>query len=307
VLPRERIDAKVAEVFKQLAGPVLADVRLDVRDDGRTRRVTDLVPRAHPDLYLDEDVIVLGRYEGKEPIGLTLAGSYQGDERTATFQLDPGTASTANAFVPRLWASRRIGQLTEAIRETGANGTPAAVSATHPTDPRVPGMVDEIVTLSTRFGIMTEHTAFLASEDDWVAPDEVRRRAAASYERRAIRTRSGLASVSQSVNTSRLLAQSVLNPANLFFDLTMRPVTIPTVQQVGECTFYRRGGRWVDSRFMPEASSVEPKHTILFGSKAYVELVAQLAREEQHRCLALDGDLLLLAGGQPVLVRGPAD
>jgi hypothetical protein len=99
----------------------------------------------------------------------------------------------------------------------------------------------------------------------------------------------------------------VLNPANLFFDLNMRPVSIPTVQQVGERTFYRRGGRWVDSRFMPEESRIEPKRTVMFGSPAYVALVSQLAREEQHRCLALDGDLLLLVAGQPVLVRGPAE
>ncbi|NQT87637.1 VWA domain-containing protein, partial [bacterium] len=267
VLPNERIDTKVAAVFKQLAGPVLADVRL-LSAGGKplSARVTDLIPTSQPDLYLDEDLIVLGRYHGTEPISLTLAGAHHGAGESATFSLDPATASTANAFVPRLWASRRIGQLTEAIRETGANSTPVAVGAGYVTDPAVPGMVDEIVQLSTRFGVMTQHTAFLASEDGWMAPDEVRKRAIQSFERRAIRTRSGVASVSQSVNTSRLRIQSVLNPSNLFFDLNMRPVTFPTVQQIGDSTFYRRGGRWVDSRFMPEESSASPSETIAFGS-----------------------------------------
>jgi Ca-activated chloride channel family protein len=308
VLPRERIDEKIAAVFQRLAGPVLADVQLQAPGgQPLTARVASLIPASQPDLYIDEDLIVLGRYEGTEPVSITLAGTHHGTRQAATFSFDPATASTANCFVPRLWASRRIGQLTEAIRETGANVGPVAVGSHQPMDPAVPGMVDEIIRLSTRYGIMTQHTAFLATESNWLAPDEVRKRAIASFERRAIRTRSGVASVSQSVNAARLRVQSVLNPSNRFFDLNMRPVTIPTVQQVGDRTFYRRGGRWVDSRFMPEESSVSPQQTVVFGSEAYVKLATQLAEEERHRCLALEGDMMLLVAGQAVLVRAPAE
>ena len=81
------------------------------------------------------------------------------------FRLPLDQATTRNGFVPRLWASRKIGLLVDAIREQG--GTPGRRLPARPRRARSPAtreLVDEIVRLSTEFGILTEYTAFLARE-----------------------------------------------------------------------------------------------------------------------------------------------
>ena len=60
--------------------------------------------------------------------------------------------------MPRLWASRKIAVLIDAVRQMGAD--PAASV----NDPKIKELIDEIVRLSTEFGILTEYTAFLARE-----------------------------------------------------------------------------------------------------------------------------------------------
>ena len=76
-----------------------------------------------------------------------------------------------NAFIPRLWASRKIAMLVAEISRAGADGaspTPISYSGRGPEpsalDPKYKELVDEIVRLSTEFGILTEYTAFLATD-----------------------------------------------------------------------------------------------------------------------------------------------
>ena len=53
-------------------------------------------------------------------------------------------------FIPRLWATRAIGHLMQQIRLNGENAE----------------LVQSIVNLSTRYGVITPYTSFLIEEDD---------------------------------------------------------------------------------------------------------------------------------------------
>ena len=303
VLPQEDVEARVGRVFRQLSGPILADLELRLvgRDGGPALgRARDLLPDKLPDLFEGDRLVLLGQYVGTESLTFELRGNYLGAERTFRSTFDFEKASTKNGFVPRLWASRKTAALIDTVRQMGADPS-ARVQ-----DPKVQELVDEIVRLSKEFGILTEYTAFLAREGTDLADiHEVRRRAGENLSNRAMATRSGMAAVNQSLNAVRQKAQSELNYRNSFYDQQLNEVTIDTVQQVNDKTYYRRGHQWVDSRLVDRAGQATPTRIIAFGSREYFELAHRLARENQQGSIALAGEVLLKVDGDVVLIQGP--
>jgi Ca-activated chloride channel family protein len=309
VLPKEDVEVKVAQTFKRLAGPVLAGPTLKVVDENgqpTPKRVRDLVPSQLPDLFEGDQLVLLGQYLGEEPLHFRVKGNYLGRQRTFKFSFGLEKATTRNAFVPRLWASRKIAVLVDAIRQLGANGAPATVAAAAATDPRLKELVDEIVRLSTEFGILTEYTAFLAREGtDLANRDEVLREANRNFVGRAISARSGIGSLNQSFNYERQIGQKALNRRNEFYDAKMNRVAVRRVQQISDRAFYRRGNRWVDSRVVQQEKSVTPEKTVTFGSEEFHKLATKLATQGRQGCIALHGEILLVVDGKPLLVKSP--
>ncbi len=314
VLPKEDVEVKVATVFKRLAGPVLAGPALQVTDDADnpgSARVSDLCPATVPDLFEDDQLVLLGRYKGEEPLIFRLSGNYLGRRRTFRFRFALAGATTRNAFVPRLWASRKIGVLLDAIRQLGAapDAPPyAQAKLVAENDPKFRELVGEVVRLSTEFGILTEYTAFLAREGtDLSQRDEVLAEAARNFGARAVLTRHGLAAVNQEFNNDFQRRQSQLNVRNGYWDQNMNRVEVTTVQQTGDRAFYRRGNQWIDSRVIGSDSRTEPDRVIEFGSEAFRDLAEKLARQNRNGTIALRGDILMLVDGQRILVKGPGN
>ena len=77
VLPNEDVELKVAQVFKRLSGPVLADPELAVVTAAGApapARTRDVLPRQLPDLFEDDQLIVLGRYLAPRTLGVCSPG-----------------------------------------------------------------------------------------------------------------------------------------------------------------------------------------------------------------------------------------
>ena len=135
VLPREDVEVKVGQVFKRLVGPVMAGPTLQTLDgNGKPAlgRVREITPAKLPDLFEGDQLVVLGQYTGDDPMTFVLDGNFFGKQRSFKFTFTLDKATTKNAFVPRLWASRQIATLTDAIRELGADGAAATL-------PPIPG------------------------------------------------------------------------------------------------------------------------------------------------------------------------
>jgi len=304
VLPKEDVEAKVGKVFQQLTGPILADAELRLVGPnggpalGRTR---DILPQKLPDLFEGDRLVLLGQYVGAEPITFKLTGNYRGKKRAFKFTFDFDKASKKNGFVPRLWASRKIAELIDTVRQMGAD--PSA--STH--DPKVKELVDEIVRLSTQFGILTEYTAFLAREGtDLGDARRMRREAEGVLSSRAMETRSGMGAVNQSLNSVRQKGQSELNYRNRFYDQQLNEVAISTVQQINDKAYYNRQGRWIDSNLVGQDQQARPTRVIAFGSREFFDLAQRLARENRQGSIAMRGDILLEVDGQSVLIEAPS-
>lgn len=314
VLPKENVEIAVSKVFKRLMGPVMNEPALTVRTgaggDGpeSTRAVRDLMPPRLPDLFEGDQVVVLGRYTKAEKMRLRIEGDYRGTKKTMNVDFDPAAASTTNSFVPRLWASRRIGYLIDEIRQA------AGTSAGNQEPPKE--LVKEIVELSTRWGILTEYTSFLATEPGAptaAAPSrndfdsEVARTLSL---RAASNDRSGASAVNQSLNLKEAKAQQCASPSNVYYDQNMVRRQVSTVQQVADQTLFCRGNRWIDGRIMQQKDSdnAKPDKTIEFGSAEHFALACRLADEEggnRSALLAMNAEVMLLVDNQRVLITAP--
>jgi Ca-activated chloride channel homolog len=306
VLPNEDVEAKVGQVFKRLSGPILASAEIESVSKGTSGpRVRDILPAKLPDLFEGDQLVLLGRYTGSKPLSFKLSGNYLGGKREFTFSFSLDKATTRNSFVPRLWASRRIAALVAAIRQLGADDGRLPPASAAASDPRLKELVDEIVHLSTEYGILTEYTAFLAREGtDLSNRDAVLAAANANLENRAMRARVGVGSVNQSINSAFQGNQAQLNYRNSFYDQTMQRSQTVTIQQVSDRAFFQRGNRWVDSRVVARENKARPDTVVEFGSEEWKQLAGRLASEGRQGTLSLRGDVLLMVDDKLVLVKG---
>ncbi|MCL4198310.1 MAG: VWA domain-containing protein [Phycisphaerales bacterium] len=320
VNPEEDVELKVAQTFRRLSGPILANAALDTIDaQGEVATgaaVRELIPSALPDLFDGDQLIVLGQYRngggegGHAPIRFRLAGEFLGEEKVFEFEFDLESATTRNAFVPRLWASRRIAYLVDQIRQAGAASGAAPHVANAPIfdDPRYRELAEEILRLSTEFGILTEYTAFLATEgtnlSDW---NSLQATCNSILDGRAVQERWGMGAVNQGVNFNEQKVQSKVNYQNAFVDEKLNRVEIASVQQVCDRAFFKRGAQWIDSQLVTETAAqseaIEPDETIEFGSAEHIAILHRLIEQNRQGVLSLSGDIMLRFDGRNILIR----
>lgn len=334
VLPSEDVEVKVGQVFKRLSGPVLAEPRLIVMGDDGTSApagaLREILPGTLPDLFDGDQLVLLSQYTSSKPLRLAIEGNYLGKPRRFEFSFEFDSASTSNSFVPRLWASRKIAVLIDSIRQATADaGLSTSSSSVIASDPKMKELVDEIVRLSTEFGILTEYTAFLAAESGAMAglpasgfemrdgdsfqlsPSSsiqyrysVQQQAAESLEKRAAGDRAGAGGVNQSINLGAQAAQSKLNTRNEYVDAELNSVQTASIKQVADQTLYCRDGVWMDANIYNVKDTLTSR-TIEFASDDYFTLVSKLAKEGRQGMLAERADCLLMVDKELVLVKGP--
>jgi Ca-activated chloride channel family protein len=147
VRPEERIDEEVSSLYNRISSPVLTNLSIDI--DGVM--VEDTYPEAPlPDLFVGTQVIIVGRYRDDGWATVELEGELEGRRQVYSYDVRFRANAGGEIFIPRLWATRKIGALLNAIRLYGED----------------PELVDSIVRLSIRYGIITPYTSFLITEDD---------------------------------------------------------------------------------------------------------------------------------------------
>ena len=251
--PDEEIDVKIAALYDRLSHPVLDDVKLAFG----TLRPTAVFPAKLPALFLGTEIMVAGRYRTGGKHTMTVSGSLAGKpvQYTCTAVLPDRTSGEANEFVAPLWAARKIGFLLREIRLHGENKE----------------LIEEIVRLSTKFGIVTEYTEFLASGAPAGAITGKAAYAEAVDRLRAARgQQTGQWAVNQAMNELDLQNRVVATgEANLYRDRRGRVVANDNIRQVGRMTFYNRDGQWVTA----EAGGDRKARRVKLFSKEYFALL----------------------------------
>jgi Ca-activated chloride channel family protein len=274
VEPKEDLEVKVSSFFTKVNYPVLTDLKIDMAN-----AKTDLVyPRSIPDLFRGSQVTLIGRYSNDaslESLRLRLTGQAGGSSRSYNYDnLSFPLRNENNDYLPRLWATRRVGWLMEQVRSNGEQKE----------------LRDEIVDLGTRYGIVTPYTSYLALEPE-------NQRALSSFQygaarpapagnigsvgRRTENTRPPKTPAMMSTDSAMSSADTGAGAVQLSKQTREQQELVKlkddtrrdAVQRVGAKTFYLLEGVWTDSEFKEDARL--PESVVTFGSEEYFALLKQ--------------------------------
>ena len=150
----ESVERALSLLVAKIRHPVLTDLELAAAP----ARLREIYPVDLPDVFAGQELLLLARYEGEGEGEVAITGRRSGrTERFGTRARLPDR-SEANAYLPRLWASRKLGHLTRQLWLEG------------PT----PSLVEEIRQTALRYGLPSEYTAYLVEEPGVVALDRGR-------------------------------------------------------------------------------------------------------------------------------------
>lgn len=144
VEPDEDLEISLSQFYQKISSPVLSDVKLVY--DGID--VKDVYPKTVKDLFAGTPVMLLGRYKTGAEATVKLTGSVNGAAKAFDFPLTFEKSEAGSSYLPRMWAMRRIGYLTEIAQANADNKE----------------VVDEIVELSKHYGIISAYTSFLVTD-----------------------------------------------------------------------------------------------------------------------------------------------
>jgi Ca-activated chloride channel homolog len=147
VLANEDLELKVSNFYTRIKEPALTNLKLDLGGGVRTSK---MYPPDVPDLFKGDQLVVAGRYSGAGDIEAKLTGNVGGREQTFTYKLHFDDRKTTDDYVPRLWATRRVGFLLDEIRIHGETAE----------------LRDETTELARKYGTVTPYTAYLIVEDE---------------------------------------------------------------------------------------------------------------------------------------------
>ncbi|MEJ7711620.1 MAG: VWA domain-containing protein [Pyrinomonadaceae bacterium] len=305
--PKEDLERKVSSFFAKASHPVLTDIDLDM---GGVE--SDLVyPRTLPDIFKGAQLALIGRYRNEADlrnVRLRLTGKTNRQSRTFGYEnLRFPLTEDDNDFLPRLWATRRVGWLMEQVRSNGEQKE----------------LKDEIVDLGTRYGIVTPYTSYLALESDASSNTFTSSRARdlpmngrvdvdrRTPQLRARRPSSGPANAAAAPAASVSVDEAALTvttgaaavQASKAARAQQDAVTIEPEssggpksgrKSVGGKVFYLRDNVWTDSEFKAETHL--QLTTVVFGSDEYYALLKREPRLAQF--FALGEQVMVVYGNR---------
>lgn len=258
VQPKEDLEIKVSNFFSRVSSPVLSDLELDLGPV----LAENTYPKKLPDLFRGMQMTIIGRYKNTndlKDITLKLTGKAGKETRSFNYSnLDFPVRNEENNFLPRLWASRRVGWLLEQIRNNGENKE----------------IRDEVVELGTRYGLVTPYTSYLATDGSMA---NIRRDAPTAgafildgQSRAAEKSGAGAVRLSTQQNSMQMNTQVVAaEDKDEKEQIVLR--NSANNQFVANKNFTNQNGVWIDSEWTAELKL--PTVSIKFASDEYFEFI----------------------------------
>ncbi len=226
---------------------------------------------------------MFGRYTGGGDTAITLEGTVNGQPRSFTYDARFARQAAEHSFIPKLWATRRVGFLLDQIRLHGESKE----------------LRDEVTSLARQYGIVTPYTAYLIVEDEarrnvpvafrtlqQIDQDaHVRREAERMYHEAnvarsgapAVGGAQGMGALREADNLSAgqtanaYIARGQVGAAEAGGAAVQQAVQAQQSRYVRGRTFYQNGRQWVDAQVQsrPDARRVQVK----FNSDEYFGLL----------------------------------
>jgi Ca-activated chloride channel family protein len=300
----DELEVTLSGFAVRLGEPLLTDIKLTFEGGD----VEQMYPKQISDLFRGGELTVLGRYAGSGGATVRLTGKQRDGTKEIVEEITLPAVDTGQAFLPQLWANRKVAYLLDEMRRNGENEE----------------LVAEVVRLATTYGIVTPYTSALILEDnvrlaeywgEWnrrgrrggvppaprpdpQAAERMGRVAMGGSPASAtagLRKSSGAASVTASMDIARELES--LGYAGGGRGQAGEAVTA----FAGGRAFVKLDGRWVDSAWDGEQKA---KRVVAY-SKKYFELLRDQAELREY--LALGEHVLIVLGDGEVVEIVPPD
>jgi Ca-activated chloride channel family protein len=210
--------------------------------------VSELHPSPLPDIFSGGQLVAVGRYDQPGEATVILRGAVRGEPTTRTFENVAFGGDGGDDTIPRLWATRKIGDLLRQVRLEGADEE----------------TIDQIVRLSIRWGIVTPYTSYLVEGDapfGEEALDEITRAATRSAQSTTAPASGEAAFDAADVAASMSDSDLAAPPDEQYADV---------VRVAGGRTFLLIDGVWIDTTYDPDMATIR----VPFGSTEYFALAA---------------------------------
>lgn len=244
VTPNEDIEAAVSSLFRKMNEPVLVDVGINFG-----QMITkELTPKNLPDLFREEQLTILGCYEGQGDTVLKLRGIIGSEGYEFSKNVHFSKLETDNDFLPHLWAESRIAEL---VDEAALNGRTAELD-------------EEIERLSKKYGVRTPYTSFVDADDGSL-------------------TRHYQSTVSDAYTSAIPIHERIRHNRELEERKYARyRRQHADTKYIGRKTFHYQSGIWVDNEYDGKSE----RKQIEFDSEDYYELMKHLPDLAKHSKLA---------------------
>ncbi len=272
VRPGDALDEILSSFYGRISTPLLTDIALDFGG----LSTYDVYPQPLPDLFLGSQIVVVGRYRLGGTFDVSLTGNAAGSPQTFRFTKQAFAQSNTGAnqaldSLPRLWATRKIGTLLSQIKLNGPSKE----------------IIDQIVRLSIRYGIVTPYTSYLVSEPSALGAEAQQRIADNAFNQLQAAppaAASGQAAVQKSADQGSMAGAGAPQSA---------PASAQDkVRIVGNHAFVLTDGVWIDTAYDPK----QPTIKVAFLSGDYFALAA--SRPDLAAAFALGSRLIAMADGK---------
>jgi Ca-activated chloride channel family protein len=275
--PGQALDEVLSGFYERISTPVLTNLALDFGG----LAVYDLYPNPLPDLFAGNQVVVVGRYRDGGTANVTLSGQTNQEQHSLLFEdqvfAKDSRGDTSGELIPRLWATRKIGYLLNQVRINGADKE----------------LIDQIVRLSIRYGIVTPYTSYLVTDELPLGAQSQERIVEDAFKSAAESPAapSGQSAVERAAQEGALKGADVA-PAPDILAAAENDSTGQTIRIAGSRTFVLQDGIWMDTTYDPQGMQVEK---LAFLSPDYYQLLS--ARPDLGAALALGQQVLVVVEG----------
>lgn len=253
VEPTEDIEEAVSSLFKKMNEPVLVNVTLDFGQINTKERT----PMDLPDMFIDDQLIVLGRYEGYGDTVIKLHGVIGSEQQEFSKNVKFAEIEMDFDHLAQLWAQRRIAEL---VDQAALTGSPEELQR-------------EIERLSIEFDVMTSYTSFEHARDGSLR-------------------REFMSEIHMAYDTLKPRQDAVRDIKGIEFQKRHRHrIQYNDIKTFGRKSFHLHGRLWVDSKYDGQSE----RKKIEFGSDAYFDLVRK--SYELAKCLKLSQSMIICHDG----------
>jgi len=273
VVPGEPLDEILSAFYNKISAPVLTDLQLNF-DNLLT---SDIYPYPLPDLFIGSQIAVVGRYRKGGTYDVILSGLVNGSRHNFAFpdkefeKRSPDLEDSISSL-PSLWATRKIGYLLQEVRLKGPDRE----------------IIDEIVRLSIRYGIVTPYTSYLVTEPLPLGAEEQERIASEEFNKfndQATLPTFGRKAVEEAEGQSSLANADAVASAPI--------EALGKVRTIGSHTFILSDRVWIDTMYEPDQMEVIE---INFLSNEYFSIAKD--QPKLAAAFALGSQVIVVSGNQ---------